>query len=150
MSGVRSTGADGAAEVGTAAAAGARGTLDGRGGELGRSPAIGLTLGVPGRGGASGKELRWPEPSDGGDDGGVRKPSGIAGAGGNGVTIAGADGIVGSLAAGDFASAARVAGSRVTGGGGGVCELRAGASTNSMSASASISDSSFGSIISVI
>jgi hypothetical protein len=111
--------------------------LEDRGGELGRSPAMGFTLGVPGRGGARGNELKRPDGA-GGDEG--------------------AEGIVGSLAAGGFASeVARAAADsgdddlRLTGGGGGACELRAGASTSSMSASASTSDSSFGSgIISVI
>ncbi len=72
--------------------------------------------------------------------------------------IAGADGIVGSLAAGGFSDAAAVtvddsgeADFRLPGGGGGACEPRGGASTSSIKASASISDSSLGSwIISVI
>jgi hypothetical protein len=80
----------------------------------------------------------------------------MATAGGTGVVIGVADGIVGSLAAGGFASEATgvVIGADDDdrrGGGGGACEPRAGASTSSMSASASTSDSSFGSwIISVI
>jgi hypothetical protein len=154
MSGVLSIGGGGEEAWACAAGAiGARGTLEMRGGELGRSPpGMGFELGVPGRGGARGSELRRPE-ENGGDEGGVRTPSGMETGGADGV-IAGADGIVGSLAAGGFsdAAAATVDDSgeedfRLTGGGGGACEPRGGASTSSINASASISDSSFGSWI---
>jgi hypothetical protein len=147
VSGVFSTTGGGGGDEAATGGVERRLVLDDRGGVLGRSVVIGFKLGVPGRGGAEGNELSRLEPSEGGVDGDdfcvSGAPSAIGGADG-------IEGIVGSEFLGGFDSVSAGAPDFRFGGGGGECEARAGWSTSSINASASISGSSFGSWIIVV
>jgi hypothetical protein len=114
---------------------------------------MGFTLGVPGRGGASGNVLRrlgGCEEKDGGGGGRLSEPASPPT---GGAARAGAEGVFGSEVVSTFGDdgvpeLGAAPNFRLTGGGGGLWELRTvPASMSSINASGSTSDSSLGSTI---